>query len=292
MAKGGDAHYMAAMIDRRLFLGGLSAALVVPRTAQAGTGASAWSRDLRSAARLIGAGTTGHGAALRHLAGLEIRLEEGTKTYWRTPGDSGVPPHFDWSGSTNVAGVEVFWPAPVRFADGDGYSIGYKRDVVLPLAVRPQDAARAVELDLKLAYAVCERMCIPARAEVRLSSLPGPAADPVLVARRQSFAERVPQAASPGLSLSVESIDRTGRHPVVLMVAQVARDDVQADLFVEGPDSNWALPLPAVLDATGATRRFRLELDGVPKGVDTAGQELTCTLVAGDRALETRLRLA
>lgn len=264
----------------------------MPRDALAGSGASGWSRDLKSAARLISAGTAGAGDGLRHLVGLEIRLEEGTKTYWRTPGDSGVPPHFDWSGSTNLADVEVFWPAPVRFADGDGFSIGYKRDVVLPLAVRPGDAARPVDLDLKLAYAVCDLMCIPARAEASLKSRPGAAADPQLAALRHGFMARVPQPAVPGLSLAVETIDRTGRHPVVDLLARVVRADVPADLFVEGPDSNWALPLPTVLDATGETRRFRLALDGVPKGVDPLGQEVTCTLVAGDKAIETRLRLA
>ncbi len=48
-------------------------------------------------------------------AGLEIVLHPRRKTYWRYPGDSGVPPRFNWSGSTNVADVSVLWPAPHAF---------------------------------------------------------------------------------------------------------------------------------------------------------------------------------
>lgn len=292
VAKVAATHYIASMIDRRCMIGGLAAGCLVPRVALAGTSASAWSSDLKSSARLIAAGTAGQGASLRHLIGLEIRLDERTKTYWRTPGDSGVPPHFDWAGSTNLADVVVSWPAPVRFADGGGFSIGYKRSVVLPLVARPQDPERPVAFDLKLAYAVCDEMCIPARAELALASRPGPAADPALAALRDRFVARVPRSEVPGLSLAVDSLDRSGRHPTVVFVARVGDASAPADLFVEGPDESWALPLPAVLDASGEIRRFRLELDGVPRGADPLSQALTCTLVAGDKALETRLRPA
>jgi DsbC/DsbD-like thiol-disulfide interchange protein len=58
------------------------------------------------------------------LVGIQIHLDPGYKTYWREPGDSGLPPVFDWQGSENVATVDVRWPVPVRFADGSGSSIG------------------------------------------------------------------------------------------------------------------------------------------------------------------------
>lgn len=292
VAKLAATDYMACMIDRRSMIGGLAAGSLWPRVALAGTSASTWSSDLKSAARLIAAGTAGQGAELRHLIGLEIRLDERTKTYWRTPGDSGVPPHFDWSGSTNLADVAVSWPAPLRFADGGGFSIGYKRSVVLPLVARPRVPEQPVRLGLKLGYAVCDEMCIPAKAELALTSRPGAAADPALVALRDSFLARVPRPEVPGLSLAVESLEDTGRHPVVVFLARLSDASAPADLFVEGPDESWALPLPAVLDAAGAVRRFRLELDGVPRGTDPLSQPLTCTLVAGDTALETRLRPA
>ncbi len=102
-------------------------------------------------------------------AGVEIRLKEGWKTYWRYPGDSGVPPVLDFSKSQNVKAVTVRYPAPTRFPDGGGgNSIGYKGAVILPLHVVPQDASKPVTLNLKLDYAVCEKLCVPAEAKLEL----------------------------------------------------------------------------------------------------------------------------
>ena len=100
-------------------------------------------------------------------AGVEIKLKEGWHTYWRYPGDSGVPPVLDFSKSQNVKAVTVLYPAPSRFPDGaGGNSIGYTGVLILPLHVVPQDAGKPVTLDLKLDYAVCEKLCVPAEAKL------------------------------------------------------------------------------------------------------------------------------
>ncbi|WP_168201804.1 protein-disulfide reductase DsbD domain-containing protein [Phreatobacter aquaticus] len=254
--------------------------------------ASPWSRDLKSSARLIAGASTGSGAGLLLSAGLEITLEPGTKTYWRTPGDSGVPPHFDWSGSTNLAEVTVRWPAPMRFPDGNGFSIGYKHAVILPLDIVARDPAAPVVLALKLDYAVCEQVCIPAKAEASLRLGAGPAADPALGERIERSRDLVPTREAQGLGLKVTGIDRSGPRPVALLTAIVSTNDGTVDLFAEGPDSRWALPLPDALDDDGPVRRFRLDLDGVPRGADPLTQPLTFTLVAGARAIETTLTLS
>ncbi len=253
--------------------------------------ASPWSRDLKSSARLIAGGSSGSGARPILSAGLEITLAEGTKTYWRTPGDSGVPPHFDWSGSKNVAEVLVLWPAPMRFADGNGFSIGYKHAVVLPLDIVPRDPALPVTLDLKLDYAVCEQVCIPAKAEAALRLVSGPPADPELNERIIRSRALVPTREEPGLGLTIAGIDRSGPRPVVLITAIVSANDGTVDLFAEGPDSRWSLPLPEALDGDGPVRRYKLDLDGVPRGVDPLSQSLTFTLVSGTKAIEMTLAL-
>ena len=130
---------------------------------------SPWDDDLQSAARLIAARAHNESGGRVFRAGVEIKLKEGWKTYWRYPGDSGVPPVLDFSKSQNVKAVTVLYPAPTRFPDGaGGNSIGYKGDVILPLHVVPQDAGKPVTLDLKLDYAVCEKLCVPAEAKLEL----------------------------------------------------------------------------------------------------------------------------
>ena len=119
--------------------------------------------------RLIAARARDEGGAQILRAGVELRLAPGWKTYWRYPGDSGVPPRFEFDQSENVKSVAVLWPAPLRFSDGDGTTIGYKNNVVFPLRIEAKDRGKPVTLRLKLEYAVCEKICIPVDAKAELS---------------------------------------------------------------------------------------------------------------------------
>src|SRR5262245_21163554 len=109
---------------------------------------SAWDNDLRSAMRLIGAGSIHESGSPLLRAGVEIKMQPGWKTYWRYPGDSGVPPVFGFTASDNVKSATVLWPAPVRFPDGSGTSIGYKSDVIFPVRIVPRDPGKPVTLRL------------------------------------------------------------------------------------------------------------------------------------------------
>jgi DsbC/DsbD-like thiol-disulfide interchange protein len=135
--------------------------------------ATAWDGDARSAVRLhAGTRNSSDGAALR--AGIEIRLKPGWHTYWRYPGDAGVPPRFDFSGSQNLKSVEVLWPAPRRLDEAGLSTIGYDHDLILPLRVIALDDKKPVALRVKLAYAICEKLCVPAESNVALSLAGGP----------------------------------------------------------------------------------------------------------------------
>src|SRR6266568_9311890 len=126
---------------------------------------SPWQRDAHSAVRLLAGSRSG--AVL--LGGIAIKLEPGWKTYWRTPGDSGVPPRFDFSKSDNVEAVTIMWPAPLKFDDGaGGHSIGYHDQIVLPLRIVAKAADKPVTLRAEINYAVCEKLCIPVETHVEL----------------------------------------------------------------------------------------------------------------------------
>jgi DsbC/DsbD-like thiol-disulfide interchange protein len=117
----------------------------------------------------------------RWLVGVQIDLAPGWKTYWRVPGESGVPPVFDWSASTNLKEARVLFPAPARLHDEGGEAIGYQGEVIFPVAVEASDPARPVELKLELNFAVCQAICIPAQATLAAT----PAADQTDPADRQ-----------------------------------------------------------------------------------------------------------
>src|SRR5947207_6991976 len=141
----------------------LASSLAIEARAQ---DASPWQRDGHSAVRLVAGSRSG--AVL--MGGVAFQLQPGWKTYWRTPGDSGVPPRFDFSKSENVEAVTVLWPAPLKFDDGaGGHSLGYRNTVVLPLRIVLKRADKPVTLRADISYAARATLCIPGEARAELA---------------------------------------------------------------------------------------------------------------------------
>src|SRR5215469_12290101 len=158
---------MNAIIRNRALIGLAAAVLASSLPAASGAeDASPWQSEGHSAVRLLAGSRSG--TVL--LGGIAFQLQPGWKTYWRTPGDSGVPPRFDFTKSENIEAVTVLWPAPLRFDDGaGGVSLGYHDQIVLPLRIVPKSADKPVTLRAEVNYAVCEKLCIPVDANVELA---------------------------------------------------------------------------------------------------------------------------
>ena len=250
--------------------------------------ASAWSNDARSSIRLI-AGSNASDAALLH-AGIDMKLLPGWHTYWRYPGDSGVPPRFDFSGSDNVKSAKVLYPAPQVHTDEAGSTIGYEGSVVFPVDVTPKDPAKPIALKLKIDYAVCDKLCVPAEGSAALTLTPGTSSEDAAV---KDAAARVPkQVSNTTASLTAKRVNG-GAKPLV-MIDLPAPENVPVSVFVEGPTADWALPIPKPAQgAPAGHRHFSFELDGLPPGVDPnkGPYNLTFTVVEGQQAYEVTTRL-
>jgi len=224
---------------------------------------------------------------------IEIKLNPGWKTYWRYPGDSGVPPVFDFSKSENVKSATVLFPAPKRFADGaGGHSIGYKTGVLFPVHVVPKDPTKPAVLRVKLDYAVCEKLCMPADANIELKLIGKESANDAAVGAAETLVPKMTPIGDSG-ALAIRAAHKeagAGKPKITVDVAAPA--GTAPLLFAEGPDAKWALPLPeAVPGAPAGLQRFAFELDGLPPGVSAAGAMLRLTAVAGDQAVEALFRL-
>ena len=277
-----------------------TAALVLTGAAAHAQDATEWVKELHAAARLIAGGAATDSGAKSLRAGIEVRLDPGWKTYWRDPGDSGTPPTFDFAESTNVKSVSMEWPAPMRFDDGaGGHSIGYHDHVIWPLRVTPNNASKPASLHVKLHYAVCGKLCVPAEADLALPLLGKKGDEDTVLAAAEA---RVPRhaalspASDSGATLAVRSVHRElgeGQQRVVVEVT--APQDAPVELFVEGPTLDWALPLPeAEKSAAGvptSVRRFTFALDGLPPGAQANGATLTLTAVSPTDAIEVKARL-
>ena len=100
------------------------------------------------------------------MAAIRMTVEPGWKTYWRAPGDMGIPPSFDWSGSRNLSAVAVEWPAPTVFREPNLTTIGYKDQVVLPLRISVPDKGAPVTVQTTIDLGVCSDICVPASLEL------------------------------------------------------------------------------------------------------------------------------
>jgi DsbC/DsbD-like thiol-disulfide interchange protein len=213
--------YVAIMPLRRAAL----ALLAVTPAFAAGVFDTDWSISAKSRARLI---------ADARGAGFEIALAPGAITYWRDPGEAGIPPTFDFSGSQNLARAEVDFPAPQRIPEPDGsVAFGYREGVVLPIRATAADPSKPVRLVAKVDYAVCEKICLPAKATAELA-LGGGEGSPYAAALADARA-MAPTKVTPA-QLGVE-IDAQGPKSWRLCLKQAPRD-----LFIEAPEGFWIEP--------------------------------------------------
>lgn len=107
-----------------------------------------------------------------HVAGLRIRLAPGWKTYWRAPGDGGIPPMFNWTGSGNLSGAQVHFPIPEVFHQNGLRSVGYEDEVILPLILSAGQANDPIALSANVEIGVCEDICVPMQFSFQGELLP------------------------------------------------------------------------------------------------------------------------
>ena len=248
--------------------------------------ASPWQKDSHSQLRLLAGSRSG----AKLLGGIAIQLQSGWHTYWRNPGDSGVPPRFDFSKSENVEAVTVLWPAPQKFDDGaGGVSLGYHDQVVLPLRIVAKSADKPITLRAAVDYAVCEKICIPVQANAELTFASVASTEDSALS---AALDTVPKPSNVGDAnpLTIRDVKREGKTQVLVDV--VTPDAHNVNLFVEGPTPEWALPVPTPVEPSPpGVKRFSFQLDGVPPGANPDGAALKFTLVGADRSYEFNVNL-
>jgi DsbC/DsbD-like thiol-disulfide interchange protein len=233
-----------------------------------------WAHAAKSQARLIAGGGD--------LAGFEIALNPGAITYWRDPGDAGLPPTLDFSASDNVASVEPEFPAPKRIKEADGgEAFGYDGSVVFPMRVKPRDPTKPATLKLNADFAVCEKVCLPAKARLTLT-LPADGESPYAGAIDAALAA-VPRAVQPKNFGLLEALGADSWR-----LCSARQDGAPRDLFVEAPEGWWLKTTPAQAD--GGRDCFTLTIGDKPKDA-ALPITLRLTLTGGAGAVETTMEV-
>lgn len=243
-----------------------------------------WGSAEHVQARLIGAGQK-DGVLT---AGLEVRLAPEWHSYWKAPGDAGLAPAFDWSGSVNAREPSVEWPAPERYETFGLYSFGYKDRVLFPLTAALEEPGRPATLALALDIMVCKDICVPQKISLSMEVPAGEPADAVRanVALIETARAKVP-AKEDQPALKIETAVAGPKAFVVTAYAQHGFDE--ADVFVDAGDVVLSAP-PEIELAAGDLRRATLRIKN-PPGVEDlsavlAGKTVSVTVVNRRRAVE------
>lgn len=241
--------------------------------------ASPWRQVQSSQLRLIAGRQNADGG---FVAGLEIVLPDGWKTYWRNPGDAGgVPPELDWSGSENVADTTLIYPAPQRFKDSTGETIGYEGRVVMPVLVKPLDPARGMVLQVRFHYGLCGEICIPVDETLTLDVprdvAPGLPAELSEALRTTPRSGKDIQPGDPKLVRHEVMLD--GDQPRIVLDVDFGREPDTGDLFAEASDGIYLPMAQPKGTETQATRRFEIDLLAANDPAELKGKTLRVTMV-------------
>ena len=245
--------------------------------------ASDWVKGPHTRARLVAMPWDGR-SKLR--LGIQLELEPGWKTYWRNPGDAGIPPKFNWEGSSNIKAPHLLWPAPERMADDFGVSIGYKHGAVLPVNIEPARGGQPVKLSLDVSYGVCADVCIPVTSRLRLELRPGATGGGPHDALITKWRGRVPvKTANSGLDIaSVKPVTRNGKTGFEVTLS--GKGELQNPaVFVEGP-GDYYFSVPKLVSHNKDKAVYRFEVDDLETVDQLRGKKLTFTLRDDNRAAE------
>jgi DsbC/DsbD-like thiol-disulfide interchange protein len=206
-------------------------------------------------------------------SGLAITLATPWKTYWRVPGDGGIAPQIDMT-FENVGDHKILYPLPTRFQDEAGMTIGYKDEVVFPIALEPTDTAQPVKVNFKSFFGVCEVVCIPAQfdGEMKFDPAKADAPDQMLISQWQA---KVPMLSLEGPILKA-TVETTTPKPVLVLDVVEPVDDV----FVEGN------PLHYFGKPDGTSGLVRLAISGAKSVEELKDNQLRITMNKNGKALE------
>jgi suppressor for copper-sensitivity B len=248
--------------------------------------ASDWAATKQTKVRLVSA-VGGTGAAKTVPLGLQFVLAPGWKTYWRSPGDAGLPLTLDWAGSTNLASADLAWPAPSRFTLLGLDTFGYENEVIFPIAAHPADPGKPLSLRLKANYLVCEKICIPYSANLTLD-LPASAAESTGFAQLiDRYRSEVPgEGASHGLRLASATVEGDEARPRLVVSIESAFAFEHPDLIVEGPAGLYFPAPQRAIDPSGLRALFTIAVKRDENAPPLAGTPLVLTVLDGRRGLE------
>ncbi|MEG3756157.1 protein-disulfide reductase DsbD family protein [Psychromonas arctica] len=229
---------------------------------------------------------------------LNVSLASGWKTYWRSPGEGGVAPTFDWTTqSTNISDVNWSWPTPKRYPVLGVETVGYKDQIHFPMQISVTDPSQISRLKGTLTLASCTTICVLTDYEINLTFDPQQLSinDDVAFAYAQAVSSvpiLVEQSAIEAQKnnaniTEIKSVwDQQNQQVVVQLSHQL--DWQQPDLFIDSSEAtleNVFFSKP-VIEVVGKQLTATFEATSWGGEVDLTAAQVNITVVDTDIAVE------
>jgi suppressor for copper-sensitivity B len=265
-------------------------AMVGSAGANAAAGASEWARAKMADVRLVSAAAT-TGSADSVPLGLQFKLAEGWKIYWRSPGEAGVPPDLEIKSSKNLRDTRWRWPVPERFSLFGLESYGYHDEVVFPITARLLEPGKPLVIDAVVHALVCSEICVPLDAALSFTLPAGPGGPTAFTQLISRFHARVPSPLN-GAGLTVEGVGLVGTPTPHSISVAIASDDPMTapDVFVEAAEG-YAFGKPKIILAADRRNAVLTIPTAIPKNGGLQALPVTLTVVDGDRFIEIKTKV-
>ncbi len=222
----------------------------------------------------------------RRQAVLQIEPEPGWITYWREPGDSGVPPAVTVAPSGGFTLGRIDFPVPKRIDAGDLTDIGYDHAVALPLSLSGPPTGQKATLEATAFIGLCKNICIPFQAALTVDLPANEAADADEARIVADALESLPAKASPDFAVERHAISADLKRLTLEVSLPKGAKDAQA--IVTGPSGYVFFASTSAFGAGGKTV-IEVPVGRLPKNYAIAGKRWDALVIAGGRAIETVL---
>jgi len=212
---------------------------------------------------------------------IDVELLPNWTTYWRNPGEAGIPPIFDFSKSTGVTVSPHEFPVPIAKNISGSISVVYLDHVAFPFTATPIISPLSGQLSVEILMGVCEVVCIPAVASFTQDLSKLNKSDPVSHSLINLAKRKVPiRDAGDGDWPRILDAKLQNENTVIIR-ARIPRAIKTPQLFAEGKD-NWFFSPAKLISREGIRAEFELSLIDLPEGADLSQTALRLTLTAGD----------
>ena len=219
-----------------------------------------------------------------HMAGLRVTLDPGWKTYWRAPGDAGIPPDFNWSGAQNMESVSFHWPVPNVFMTNGLRTIGYENQVVIPMRVTPSTDG-PIQMKGSVQIGVCEEICVPVTLDFDEALPPIGAADGTISAALSDRPHTETEARVGSVTCAVDPISDGLRITAAIAMPSLGRGEIA--VFETADPTIWISE--ATMQRDGQTLTASADMvgaSGQPFALDRG--DVRITVLAAGQAVDIR----